>query len=143
METIKIFLVDDDKDDQEFFSEALSEIDGCYALEKFNSGADLLNAIAVTHHKPDVIFLDLYMPIVDGEECLESLRSNSKYDTVPIVIYSTEYDIDKIDRLFSLGANRYLKKPETFDSLVASLKVSLNSLKRNSLGGNAIINVVA
>lgn len=143
METIKIFLVDDDKDDQEFFSEALSEIDGCYTLEKFNSGADLLNAIAVTHHKPDVIFLDLYMPIVDGEECLESLRRSSKYDTVPIVIYSTEYDIDKIARLFNLGANRYLKKPESFDSLVASLKVSLNSLKRNSLGGNAIINVVA
>ncbi|WP_276167375.1 response regulator [Zobellia alginiliquefaciens] len=143
MEVLRIFLVDDDHDDQEFFSESLSKINGNFELSKYNSGAELVNEISTKPLIPDIIFLDLYMPVITGEDCLKALRRNSKFDSVPIVIYSTEYDIDRIAELFKLGANRYLKKPDSFDSLVASIKVCLSSLHRNALGGNAIINVVA
>ena len=142
MKGLRIFLVDDDKEDQQFFSDALAEVNGAVELSIFNGGEELLRALRVRDNKPDMIYLDLHMPIMDGEECLDFLRKNSDLKSVPIVIYSTELDMDRIAQLFLKGANRYLRKPDSFDSLVASISATLNSLKRNALGGNAIINIV-
>ncbi|MBW8242717.1 response regulator [Muricauda oceani] len=142
MDGLRIFLVDDDKEDQEFFRDALSEINEAVLLSIFNSGDELLRALRQKDSKPDMIYLDLHMPILDGEECLDILRKNTDLKSVPIVIYSTELDMDRIAQLFFKGANRYIRKPDSFDSLVASIKATINSLKRNSLGGNAIINIV-
>ncbi|MBC7000745.1 response regulator [Cytophaga sp. FL35] len=142
MKKSRIFLVDDDKDDQQLFKEAFLESKCSAELKIYKSGLELMSAISSEHSKPDMIFLDLYMPGMDGEECLEALRKNSKFDNVPIVIYSTEFDIDRIAKLFSIGANRYLKKPDSFKSLVASIQTSVESLRRNALGGTAIINIV-
>jgi len=142
MDGLGIFLVDDDKDDQEFFSDALSKINEAVELSIFNSGDELLRAFCTKDNKPDMIYLDLHMPIMDGEECLEILRKNSSLKSIPIVIYSTELDMERIAQLFLKGANRYLRKPDSFDSLVASISATINSLKRNALGGNAIINIV-
>ena len=143
MDGLRIFLVDDDKEDQEFFRDALSEINGAVELSIFNSGDEILRALRIKDNKPDMIYLDLHMPIMDGEECLDILRENSGLKSVPIVIYSTELDMDRIAQLFFKGANRYLRKPDSFDSLVASIRATLNSLRRNALGGDSIINVVA
>ena len=140
---VSIFLVDDDKDDQEIFTEALKNINSSVDLTIFNSAKEIMKAMQLNDNMPDIIFLDLYMPVRDGEECLMDIRENPLFDNIPVVIYSTEYDIDRIERLFYLGANRYLRKPESFYSLIMSLDTLVQSLQRNSLGGNAVINIVA
>jgi len=142
MNGLRIFLVEDDIEDQEFFCDALSEVDRTVELSIFSSGDELLRVLSVNDKIPDMIYLDLHMPIMDGEECLGVLRKNSGLKSVPIVIYSTELDMERIAQLFLKGANRYLRKPDSFDSLVASISATINSLKRNALGGNAIINIV-
>ncbi|WP_318345784.1 response regulator [Flagellimonas baculiformis] len=139
--TFTIFLVDDDKEDQEIFADALSEINRPIDLSIFDSGEKLFNALKIEGKRPDAIFLDLYMPIMNGEECLSELRKNQTFRFVPIVIYSTEFDMDRVERLFGIGANRYLRKPGCFDSLVASLDATMESLSRNPLGGYAVINI--
>ena len=142
-DTISVFLVDDDREDREIFKSALAEIDVQVSLSTYNSGKELLDYLYANHKKPDVIFLDLYMPKMDGEECLIEIRKIDALDSTPAVIYSTEYDLDRIERLFSVGANRYLRKPDSFNSLVTSLETTINSVKRNTVGGAALINIIA
>lgn len=70
---------------------------------------------------PDLIFVDLIMPLKDGEECLVEIRSRPKFSEVPVVIYSTALDIPKAEKLREEGANLYLRKPSSFDQLKIAL----------------------
>ena len=140
---ISIFLVDDDKDDQKVFKMALSAINTQVHLSVYNSGKDLLGGLYKDSKKPDVFFLDLYMSRMDGEECLIEIRKKKELNEIPVVIYSTEYDLTRIEKLFALGANRYLRKPESFNSLIISIEKTISSIKRNAYGGAALINIVA
>lgn len=142
-DAISIFLVDDDRDDQEIFKSALDEIDVQVELSLYNSSSTLLEALSSKQNKPDVLFLDLYMPKMDGEECLIEIRKNPEFDDIPVVIYSTEYDLDRIEKLFNLGANRYLRKPDSLNSIKTSLETTLNFVELNTLGGASLINIIA
>jgi DNA-binding response OmpR family regulator len=73
--------------------------------------------------------------MMDGEECLQDIRDEKKFNKIPVLIYSNSFDLERIERLFEMGANRYLQKPSTFSSLVASLEQIINSLAKNGLGG--------
>lgn len=137
-----VYLADDDVTDQEIFRDALKEIDTPLTLNVFNNGIDLLTRLENSETLPDVIFLDLYMPKMDGSDCLIKMRENPLLDYVPIIVYSTEFDIDRIEELFEYGANRYLRKTASFDSLVSSLDRTFNSLKRNANSAPALINIV-
>ncbi|MBT9190470.1 response regulator [Zobellia russellii] len=137
-----VFLADDDATDQEIFSDALAEINAPISLRTFNNALELLKELETGTALPDVIFLDLYMPIMDGSDCLIKIRKNPLFQNVPIVLYSTEFDIDRIEELFECGANRYLRKTASFESLVSSLERTLDSLKRNAISGPALINIV-
>ncbi|MBU3025223.1 response regulator [Zobellia galactanivorans] len=137
-----IFLADDDLTDQEIFRDALAETNTPVSLRTFDNGVDLLTEFETGEALPDVIFLDLYMPKMDGSDCLLKIRENPLFDHVPIVLYSTEFDIDRIEELFEQGANRYLRKTSSFESLVSSLERTLSSLVRNALSGPALINIV-
>lgn len=141
-EIFSIYLVDDDLEDQEIFMEAISQIDTLVELKTFDNADELLLCLKTDSSNPDVIFLDLYMPRKDGEECLKEIRDDNGLDMIPIVVYSTEFDLDRIEHLFSLGANRYLRKPNSYGSLIASLDRTIDSIKRNTLGGTAIINII-
>ncbi|MEG3659551.1 response regulator [Arenibacter palladensis] len=141
-EIFSIYLVDDDLEDQEIFMEAISQIDTLIELKTFDNADELLLCLKTDSSNPDVIFLDLYMPRKDGEECLKEIRDDNGLDMIPIVVYSTEFDLDRIEHLFSLGANRYLRKPNSYGSLIASLDRTIDSIKRNTLGGTAIINII-
>lgn len=139
---LSVYLVDDDSDDQEIFKSALSEIETPVSLKVFNCGPDLLADLNNEAQKPDAIFLDLYMPQMDGEACLAKIRANLRFENIPIIIYSTEFDIDRIEELFSLGANRYLRKANSYDSLVQGMDKTIASIKRNKVGGTTIINII-
>lgn len=138
-----IYLVDDDLEDQEIFSDAIEMIDTKVNLKLFDNGVDLMADLYANTPLPDVVFLDLYMPLMNGEECLRDIRQNEGFDEVPLVIYSSILDMDKIDELFEMGANRYLHKPSSFNALITALERTIASVKRNKLGGTAVINVIS
>lgn len=137
-----VYLVDDDSEDQEFFNEALEKVDMNIALNVFDCGKAVIDDLQSNNHKPDLIFLDLYMPFMDGEECLKYIRRYSVLDRIPIVIYSTEFDIDRIEQLMSLGANKYLRKPDSFDALTISMGIIFQSIKNSSIDNAIAINIV-
>ncbi|GIZ08171.1 response regulator [Flavobacterium sp. UMI-01] len=121
-----IYLVDDDKEDRMFFREALDEIDIPVIIKDFDNGVSLMEDLLDAENiLPDAIFLDLNMPLMNGEECIEDIRTEAQFSKIPIIIYSTYVDETTAYRLQMKGANWYLIKPESFDKLKKLLAKSL------------------
>lgn len=135
-----VFLVDDDRDDRDLFIDALQESDYHVKVKTFKTGTEILEKLEISSRLPDMIFVDLYMPEMDGEYCLREVRKRKRYKHTPIIIYSNVFDLSRIELLFELGANRYLQKPKTFSALKTALSRIIVSVSKNPTGGQAIIN---
>lgn len=120
---IHILLVDDDQDDRSFFADALDGINMNTELSEFANGRDCLDYLNDTKSKrPDMIFLDLNMPIMNGYDCLKAIRENRDFSNIIVAIYSTSSSERDIENTFLNGANIYIKKPSRFNDLKNSLK---------------------
>lgn len=137
-----LFMAEDDLEDQQIFKEAIASIEGNLKITMFSNGIDLLQSLRTSSNTPNVIFLDLFMPKLNGEQTLEKIRAMKHLDNTPVVIFSNEYNIDRISDLFEKGANRYLHKPNSFKTLTAALERTIKSIISNTLGGTAIIKYV-
>ena len=82
MKAIRLYLADDDKEDRDIFMDALGELPVITEVTQFEDGIDLMDNLFSVDELPDVIFLDLYMPIMDGFECLLDIRNFSKFDAI-------------------------------------------------------------
>ncbi|MBC7886990.1 MAG: response regulator [Ferruginibacter sp.] len=115
---IDLLLADDDEDDRLLFKEALAELPILTNLTIVNDGEQLIQLLAtLTGQVPAVLFLDLNMPRKNGFECLTEIRLNEKYKSVPVIIYSTSFDEEMINRLYKNGAQYYIRKPAEFSKL--------------------------
>ena len=123
-ENIKILVTDDDEDDREFFAEAVSDLQLNNPVEFCKNGLELIKRLYDTSAEvPDIIFLDLNMPILSGFETLQQIREDSKFKNIPVIaIYSTSATEDSIKSTFGLGANAYIVKPISFSDLKKLLK---------------------
>ena len=133
-----ILLIDDDPDDQLLFQEALSEADtsvtylsafnGMDALEKLNSGVVPI---------PDLIFMDMNMPRMNGLDCLKELKKNEWLKAIAVTMYSTSGTSGQRQECFENGAIGYIAKPSDFWQLRDMLKQILtegpDTLKNNTL----------
>lgn len=116
------FIVDDDADDQELFMEAVNQVDNsiqCIAASDCEEALDLLKNSKIDI--PDVIFLDLNMPRLNGKQCLEELKKQSHLRHIPVIIYSTSSEKRDIDETNRLGAAYFLTKPNKFEELCKAL----------------------
>lgn len=126
---LNIVLVDDDEDDRMFFADALQEIPIATELTEFHNGQELLDYLAesVTDY-PQLIFLDLNMPVMDGFQCLREIRKNPQLKDLVVAIYSTSSSEKDIEETFVNGANIYINKPNRFEELK---KTIAQVVKRN------------
>lgn len=116
-----ILYADDDHDDRDLMSEALTKIDPTISCIIANDGRQALNILKDNTQLPDCIFLDINMPVMDGKKCLIELKKNKRFRAIPVVIYSTTTDKDEIDELYTLGASTYIQKPNNFTDLYETL----------------------
>jgi len=132
---INVYLADDDSDDRTFFSDALKEIPIKTKVLEFNNGVDLMSQlISANNELPDVIFLDLKMPMMDGFECLADIRDLSKFADIPVIIYSTSFHPKEIEQLQEMGATLYLQKPSSYNQLKTLLHKCLSYISNKSNG---------
>ena len=144
--TLSVFLADDDADDRFLFEEALMEIRKDIKITAVNNGEQLMLELdrkdSVTPH---LIFLDLNMPLKNGIECLDEIRSNTNLKDIPVVVFSTSSQNETINQVYFKGANYYICKPDNFKNLKLLLgKIfSLNpsTLKRRTSRDKFIISV--
>lgn len=113
-----ILIADDDEDDRIFFRDALQEIKVITNLTLVNDGSQLMNHLNNPANRvPDVVFLDLNMPVLSGMNCLIEIKKISRLKDLAVVIYSTSSSEENIEEAFVQGANIYIKKPNDFSAL--------------------------
>lgn len=113
----RIFLADDDDDDRLLFLDALRELPTAAELTIARNGEHLMTMLKGAGPKPDVVFLDLNMPLKNGFECLEEIRGNDELKQVPVIIFSTASQPSAINQLYEQGAQLYVCKPTDFTNL--------------------------
>jgi CheY-like chemotaxis protein len=113
-------MADDDKDDFHILQEAAEKAGGQFKISYAANWMDLWRSILKA--LPDLIFLDLNMPVKDGFECLQLLRNETRYDSVPIIIYSTSLNKTDIDKAYNLRANYFIVKPNSMNEISIVLK---------------------
>jgi len=115
---IKILLADDDRDDRYFFELSLSKLPIETSLTMFSNGVELMNQLLnINYSPPDIIFLDLNMPLKSGCECLSEIMALDRFKSLPIIIYSTSMDQKVVDSLFEKGAFHFIRKPGEYSKL--------------------------
>lgn len=116
--TFNVLIVDDDEDDQYLIRAAFEKDSNRYNLHFATDGTDVLEDIESPRFLPDLILLDLNMPIINGFEVLHHLKKSDLYRHVPVVILTTSENQIDIDRAYELGANSFITKPVNHQSLV-------------------------
>jgi CheY-like chemotaxis protein len=112
MQIIKILLADDDADDREFFRQAVANSGVEVEFTAVSDGLQLIELLSSIKNPilPDVIFLDLNMPGLNGKVCLREIRKQDKFSSMPVIILSTSTRPKDIDETYLGGANRYISK---------------------------------
>ncbi len=123
-----VFLIDDDCDDREIFQESLSSLNLNLNFVEAKNGAEALKKLEEPNfQKPDLIFLDLNMPIMDGRQFLLEVKNNTKYSDIPVIIYSTSSN--EIDLRFAKenDAAMFMTKQYSLDLLKSELQTTIHT----------------
>jgi CheY-like chemotaxis protein len=121
-----ILLIDDDADDQEIFHAALDLVSTDVNCTAISDARVALKQLLDETLKPGMIFLDLNMPVMNGEQFLAEMKKEESLMHIPVVILSTSAHPQAIEHTKALGAADYITKPNNFDDLVRILKVLIN-----------------
>ena len=113
-----ILLIDDDEDDQEIFLTALRKVSADVLCTALDDASKALQQLREKHLDPDVIFLDLNMPIMNGLQFLGEIKKDATLRSIPVVIFSTSSHPPTISLAHELGAMRFITKPDRFSDLI-------------------------
>ena len=112
---VRVLLIEDDQAVAEMYRIKL-ELDG-YAVEIVSDGENALRL--ATDNPPDIVFLDIRLPNMDGLTVLEQLRRDDRTRSLPVVILSNFSQAELVQRGLKLGALEYLIKSQTTPAQVA------------------------
>jgi CheY-like chemotaxis protein len=128
MQAKTVMMIDDDDDDRFFFSEALAKV---APGSKFMSAADGDKAIKMLQDpgikNPDVIFLDLNMPRMNGWQCLLLIRLIESLKYIPVIIFSTSKQNHHFEKASVLGNVYFMTKPSRINDLVYGIDQALQA----------------
>ena len=125
-----ILMADDDADDRLLAKDALAECQLAGDLHFVENGEELLDYLhrrgkytqLAESPRPGLILLDLNMPKKDGREALREIKADPVLRKIPVVVLTTSKADTDIGRIYELGANSFISKPVSFESLVDVMK---------------------
>jgi len=127
---IVILMADDDADDRLLAQDALTECKLASELHFVENGDELLDYLhrrgkysQGNAPRPGLILLDLNMPRKDGREALREIKNDPEFKRIPVIVLTTSKADTDISKIYDLGANSFISKPVTFDSLVRVMKI--------------------
>ncbi len=123
---LRIMLADDDEDDRLFFIESVKLVAPNITVDEVANGCDLLTTLEKVKELPDIIFLDLNMPVLHGLDCLKKIRADKKLKRIPVIIYSTSVYKDDVNSTYKAGADCYVSKPSNVSEMRKVLKTLLS-----------------
>lgn len=106
---IKVLLVEDSKTVQQIYRNKLT-------LEEFHvltadNGMEAIKLLS--QEKPDIILLDLMMPIMDGYKVLQVVKTDPKLARIPVLVFSAKGQPEEVEKALNLGAAGYIVKATT------------------------------
>tara|TARA_R110002049_G_scaffold9444_18_gene48109 strand:+ start:1679 stop:2149 length:471 start_codon:yes stop_codon:yes gene_type:complete len=119
---LKILVVDDSKTIRRT-AETLLTKEGCQVFTAID-GFDALSKIA--DHQPDLIFVDIMMPRLDGYETCSLIKHNKVYKETPVIMLSSKDGLFDRARGRIVGSEQYLTKPFTKDELLGAISNQIN-----------------
>jgi CheY-like chemotaxis protein len=127
---MKILLVDDDSDDRALLREAIKMIDHHIRCDVAEDGSEALIKLNHGLEQPDLIFMDVNMPVLDGRECLRQIKASEHLKHIPVIICSNTEDQEEITEFLAQGAS-YISKPNSFGQLLEAVGKHIMSLKHS------------
>ena|SRR6218665_1729534 len=125
----KIFLIDDDTDDRDMFREALSLLNIPVEYMEAADGQEGLDLLLLPGAMaPDVIFVDLNMPRINGLEFVIRLRQLPHFQKTPVYMYTTSASPRERVNSITAGATGYIVKHVKLRDLVDELNIVLSRL---------------
>ena len=119
---LKILVIDDSKTIRRT-AETLLTKEGCQVFTAID-GFDALSKIA--DHQPDLIFVDIMMPRLDGYETCSLIKHNKTFRETPVIMLSSKDGLFDRARGRIVGSEQYLTKPFTKDELLGAISNQIN-----------------
>lgn len=132
MKELRILLVEDNPDDEFLTLRILSKLnhsvvdivhEGGEAL-KYLFGKEGNHPASPVINRPDLILLDMRMPLVDGLDFLEAAHNNLRSHEIPVIVVSSSKLDRDVERCFELGVKAYLTKPINSEELKRAIECS-------------------
>lgn len=129
---IKIMIVDDDQDDRELLQFLFNKNEKFEIVAIFDNAVTLLEEITIKKNIPDILLMDLYMPVISGHEALAHLIKNNSAPKMATFIISG--GSNPLTNQEQLDTNQvcFLKKPNTLEDKNDLPGVILERLKRKN-----------
>ncbi len=113
-----ILVIDDDLDMQELLNQRLyTEGFDTIIVADGDSALSLMDKVS-----PDLIILDTTTP---DQECFQTLDHVREHSNVPIIMLTTEYELESLQRAISLGADDYIRKPFSMQAFIARIRAKI------------------
>ena len=119
---LKILVIDDSKTIRRTAETLLSK-EGCTVFTAVD-GFDALSKIA--DHKPDLIFVDIMMPRLDGYQTCSLIKHNRNFKDTPVIMLSSKDGLFDRARGHIVGSEQYLTKPFTRDELLGAITTQVS-----------------
>jgi len=119
----KILIADDETVNLDFFDVMLSKLG--FIVERCENGPDVLEKVKKFH--PDLIILDNIMPGMTGREVTKTLKTDSNYKSISIIMLSALDDVKDKVAGFEAGVDDYITKPFNFTEVLARINAALRN----------------
>ncbi len=127
LSTVKVMVIDDSNTIRRS-AEIFLKASGCQVILA-EDGFDALAKISNEH--PDLIFVDIMMPRLDGYQTCSLIKRNARYKTTPVIMLSSKDGLFDRARGRMVGSDQYLTKPFTQDTLLEAVQVYAFQARNN------------
>jgi CheY-like chemotaxis protein len=128
---VVILMAEDDEDDCRLVQEALVESLLSHDLRCVNDGEEMMdylhrrgNFMGVDSPRPDLIVLDLNMPVKDGRDTLRELKEDPEFNNIPVVVLTESSSPEDRQYCYTLGAQSFYTKAVWFEDLMEIIKAN-------------------
>ncbi len=120
---VKVMVIDDSKTIRRSAETLLKKV-GCEVV----TAIDGFEALAkITQHKPDIIFVDIMMPRLDGYQTCALIKNNQNFKSTPVIMLSSKDSIFDRARGRIVGSDKYLTKPFSKEDLINAITTHVES----------------
>lgn len=134
---LNILLADDDTDDCHFFKEAVKEMKLSTKITTVHDGEQLMQLLENANEElPHVLFCDLNMPRKNGFECLSEIKLHKNLGQLPVIMFSTSFELDVVNKLYQNGAQYFIRKPSEFSQFKKIIQQTLTQMTADIANDN-------